>query len=93
MCSALNNYKMKNKELKTIWKLARIFWIGGTIIWLLETIFFLIYEGWHLKATNPIEIFFDKIVTDIWNFALWLTFVTCAYYLSNLTRKNYKHKV
>lgn len=92
MCSALNNYKMKNKELKTIWKLARFFWIGGTIVWLLETIFFLIYEGWHLKATNPIEIFFDKIASDMWNFALWLTVVTCAYYLSNLTRNNSKSK-
>ena len=78
---------MEKEELKTIWKLARIFWIGGTFVWLLETIFFLIYEGLHLKATNPIEIFFDKVSTDMLNFAMWLTIVTCVYFLINLNKK------
>lgn len=77
---------MEKEELKTIWKLARIFWIVGTFVWLLETIFFLIYEGWHLKATNPIEIFFDKVSTDMLNFAMWLTVVTCVYFLINLNK-------
>lgn len=77
---------MEKEELKTIWKLARIFWIGGTFVWLLETIFFLIYEGWHLKATNPIEIFFDKLSADMLNFAMWLTVVTCVYFLINLNK-------
>lgn len=77
---------MEKEELKTIWKLARIFWISGTFVWLLETIFFLIYEGWHLKATNPIEIFFDKVSTDMLNFAMWLTVVTCIYFLINLNK-------
>lgn len=78
---------MEKEELKTIWKLARIFWIGGTFVWLLETIFFLIYEGWHLKATNPIEIFFNKVSVDMLNFAMWLTVVTCFYFLINLNKK------
>ena len=77
---------MEKEELKTIWKLARIFWIVGTFVWLLETIFFLIYEGWHLKATNQIEIFFDKVSTDMLVFAMWLTVVTCVYFLINLNK-------
>jgi len=77
---------MKNEELKTLWKLAKTLWIGATILWLVETIIFLIIEGWHYKATHPIEIYLDKVVSSMWNFALWLTVVTCFYFLSNLNK-------
>jgi type III secretory pathway component EscT len=78
---------MKNKELKTLWKVAKRFWISGTIFWVLETIIFLIYEGWHLKATNPIEKWCDKIVSGMWTSALWMTIYICIGYLINLNKK------
>ena len=77
---------MKNKELKTIWKLAKSFWISGTLVWIVETIIFLIIEGWHYKATNPIEIWIDDLVGKIWNFALWLTIWLCVNYIINLNK-------
>jgi hypothetical protein len=61
---------MGNKELKTVWKYSKHFWIGGFVLWLIETTIFLIIEGWHLKATNPIEIYLDGIVSDMWFIAL-----------------------
>jgi len=78
---------MKNKELKTLWKLAKRFWIGGFVLWILETVIFLIIEGWHIKASHPVEISLDKIVSGMWNFALWLTVITSMYYLLNLNKK------
>ena len=78
---------MKNKELKTLWKVAKRFWISGTIFWILETVFFLIYEGWHLRATNPIEKCMDKVVSGMWNFALWMTIYVCLNYIVNLNKK------
>jgi len=81
---------MKNKELKTLWKVAKSFWISGTLVWILETIIFLIIEGWHYKATNPIEIWIDKLVGSTWNFASWLTFLICVHYIINLNRKKSK---
>ena len=81
---------MKNKELKNLWKLAKRVWIIGTLIWILETAIFLLYEGWHLKATHPIEKWFDKLVGDMWGFALCLTLIICGKYLINLTFKRKK---
>jgi len=78
---------MKKKELKTIWKLAKSFWITATLIWIIETIIFLIIEGWHYKATNPIEIWIDGLVGSMWNSALLLTVIVCIYYLINLNSK------
>lgn len=78
---------MKNKELKVLWKLAKRFLIAGFVVWILETIAFLIYEGWHFKATHPIEIFFDDVVSKMWNFSLCLTVVIYCYYLINLNKK------
>ena len=83
---------MKNKELKTLWKLAKSFWVGGFFFWIVETILFLIIEGWHLKATHPIEIWCDGIVSSMWKFALNLTVVICVYYLINLTFKPKKNE-
>jgi hypothetical protein len=77
---------MKKKELKTLWKLSKVFWLVGFTFWLLETIVFLFIEGWHIKATHPIEIHCDKIVLNIWEFALNLTIVTCVYFLINLNK-------
>lgn len=83
---------MKNKELKVLWRVARPTWIAGTLIWIIETAIFLIIEGWHLKATHPIEKWFDKLVSGIWTFALWLTVYICVQYIFNLNKKNIESK-
>ena len=81
---------MKNKELKVLWKVAKSFWICGTLVWILETIIFLIIEGWHIKPTNSIEIWLDSFVGKMWNFALWITVLICVHYIINLNRKRSK---
>jgi len=81
---------MKNKELKVLWRVARPTWIAGTLIWIIETAIFLIYEGWHLKATHPIEKWFDRLVGGMWTFALWLTVYICVQYIFNLNRERSK---
>lgn len=46
----------------TFWKLVQIFGASIFYFWLIETIFFLSLEGWHLEATNQYEIAADFIV-------------------------------
>ena len=77
---------MQIVELKTLWKIAKSFWILGFTLWLLETIVFLIIEGWHIKATHPIEIYCDEIASDIFEFALNVTIITCFYFLININK-------
>jgi hypothetical protein len=78
---------MKNKEIKTILKFALFVLKASMIIWVTETLFFLIYEGWHIKATNPNEIWFDKCASNMWNVVLYC-YVFCGIYsLCNLTKK------
>jgi hypothetical protein len=81
---------MKNKELKTLWKVAKSFWISATLVWIVETTIFLIIEGWHLKATHPVEIWIDKLVGDMWNFARWITVLICIHYIIKLNMKGSK---
>jgi len=78
---------MEENELKTLWKLARQFWIGSFFLWIIETSIFIIIEGWHLKATNPVEIWFDSIVSKMWVFAFTLTCLIGMYYIINLNKK------
>jgi len=79
---------MNNTEIKTIWKLAKHIWIFATAFWIIETIVFLIVEGWHIKPTNPIEIYCDKVVSNGWNLALYLTVLVCLFLLINLNKKS-----
>ena len=78
---------MKNKELKVLWTATKSIWIASFIFWILETLIFLIIEGWHLKATNPIEICFDNAVGYSWNAALYFTGYICINYIINLNKK------
>jgi len=78
---------MKAKELKTLWKVAKSFWISSIVFWIIETVIFWIYEEWHYHATNPIEKFCDDVVVGMWKFALWLTILICMYCLMNLNKK------
>jgi hypothetical protein len=79
---------MNNTEIKTLWKLAKMVWIATTAFWLIETLIFLGIEGWHIKPTNPIEIFCDKIVRGGWDFALNLTIFICCFLIINLNKKS-----
>ena len=82
---------MNKKEIKAIWKLTYSIWKISVIFWLLETILFLIIEGWHVKATNKIEIYCDNIVTQMWEYASFLTIFVCVMILINFKKKiNYE---
>lgn len=79
---------MNVEETKTIWKLAKITWVSGTIFWAIETILFLIIEGWHFEAISPVEIFCDNLASTLWKMALFLTIYSGVYALCNLNKKN-----
>lgn len=78
---------MNKSEIKTLWKLAKNFYLAGFVLWIIETAIFLIYEGWHLKVTHPIEIYCDDVVSDIWYFAISVTIVASVYSLLNINKK------
>lgn len=61
---AETNFILFNKGFKIF--------LYGTILWVLETAFFLFYEGWHITATNPTEIYADKVVRIFWTVGLFL---------------------
>ena len=77
---------MRLQEIKTFWKLAKIFWIAGFIFWALETSVFLLIEGLHWKATHPIEIHCDKIAVNLWATALNITTFVCVYFIFNIKK-------
>ena len=58
------------KKLRTLFTAQEIVMNIAFAFWLTETTIFLILEGWHWKATNPIEIVLDKIVG--WMLVLWI---------------------
>ena len=78
---------MKNREIKVIWKLAKIVWVSGFIFWAIETIIFLLIEGWHLKATSKIEIYCDSLVSSLWKNALFITIFCSINLLLNIKKK------
>lgn len=78
---------MQDIEQKVIWNVTKQLFIIGFVFWLLETIIFLIIEGWHLKATHPIEIYCDKIVVNLWNVCYFLTIYIFIHYLIKLNKK------
>jgi hypothetical protein len=63
---------MKIEELKVIWNLAKSISKAGLLLWVFETTSFLVIEGWHFKATNPIEIMLDNCVKYMLSVALFL---------------------
>jgi hypothetical protein len=63
---------MKIEELKVIWNLAKSTAKAGLVFWMIETTAFFVIEGWHLKATNPIEIMFDECVGYMLSVSLFL---------------------
>lgn len=79
---------MNNQDLKVVWKLTKILFITAFLVWFLETSIFLLIEGWHFKATNPIEITFDKAVENVFNTALFITVYACINAFINLVRSS-----
>jgi hypothetical protein len=63
---------MKIEELKVIWDLAKSIAKAGLLLWVFETTAFLVIDGWHLKATNPIEIMLDDCVKQMLSVASFL---------------------
>lgn len=79
---------MGKKKLKLALSIARSFAIGGCILWIVETIIFLIIEGWHWRATHPIEIYLDRCVLRMWKMSLDL--IIFALIVNMLTSKKKK---
>lgn len=53
---------MKAKTLKRLWNVAKYVGLLTVSFWILETVFFLVLEGWHWTATNKYEERCDSIV-------------------------------
>ena len=69
---------MKN-EIKILLGYSKTLFKAAFILWAVETTIFLIIEGWHLKATNPIEVFLDDCVTLLFKVGFF-TAIYCAWY-------------
>ena len=69
-----------NKELLKLSKRLKIglnVFTSGCLFWIAETIFFLIYSGWHWTATHPAEKLCDEIAGNVIVFSLlWVIVIT-----------------
>jgi hypothetical protein len=64
---------MNWKRVKQKWNLAKILFFVGTSFWIVETSYFLIAYGWHLKAINEAEKICDNIAGYFWTGGVILT--------------------
>ena len=74
-------------NLKTtirIWAYTKRLSAWTILFWLLETIYFLIVEGWHWKATSKAEIVCDTIVNVAFNIVIILAIVVLVNVLNYL---------
>ena len=55
------------KGTKKMWKWMQRISFFTFCFWILETVFFLIVEGWHTKANSQAEKFCDSIVSSTFN--------------------------
>lgn len=78
---------MKINTTVKIWKLFKKSTLAIVTFWLIETFYFLIRDGWHLKATDNIEIFCDKIVGIVININSILFFVVVISVIDYLLSK------
>lgn len=76
---------------KTKFKISKIFGMSFLVFWQLETWFFIIRDGWHLKAMSREEIACDAISTILLQlsviFFVWLLFDLIQVHL-NEEKKN-----
>jgi hypothetical protein len=52
---------LKFKSLLKKWNIGNLIARYSFLLWAGETVAFWIIEGWHWKATHPVEILLDKI--------------------------------
>lgn len=70
--------KTLEQKINSYRKSKKVFRVGETLIsfgflfWLIETLLFLFIDGWHLKATHPLEILCDAIASFALSTALFL---------------------
>ena len=57
------------KRIKKLYEFQAVLLKMAFWIWITETVVFLLIEGWHWKATNPIEIRLDQMVSAL--FTIW----------------------
>ena len=74
---------MKIKTLKKIWVVAKYCGLFTLLFWLLETLFFLITDGWHLSACNIYEERCDSIVITFG----FITFLITLFVITEITSK------
>lgn len=67
--------KVNLKNTILVWTWAKGLSVCMLLFWLLETVYFLIVDGWHWKATSNAEIVCDIIVTVISNIVVILVVV------------------
>jgi hypothetical protein len=71
-------------KYKNIWRLSKTIALYTSIFWLIETIFFLIKDGWHLKAINEWEKTCDTIVKHSFNIVFVLFFISVINVIEHL---------
>jgi len=49
--------------MKTTFNIGKYTMFSGVMIWFLETVFFLIRDGWHIRPSCKLEETFDNIST------------------------------
>lgn len=57
----------KSKQLEFWYKMARSLAVTALLFWALETSYFLAVHGWHWFATDPLEIWADRLVMALLN--------------------------
>lgn len=69
-----------------------IFWLTA-LFWIAETAFFIIIEGWHETATNPIEKICDSVVSILFNIlSLILLGVTISWVFERIEEEHKEKK-
>ena len=84
----LKTMNMKVKTIKAIWDLALISASSGTLFWIIETSYFIIGYGWHLKAINKAEWICDRIVEGLWAFGSTLFLVVVFVVIDAIINKS-----
>lgn len=69
---------------------SRLAWLA-ILFWIIETAFFLIRDGWHWTATDPIEMICDSIVVIVFNIGCMMMIVgICTWAWDQIMKENEK---
>lgn len=75
------------KTIKYIWSLSGKLALFTVAFWIAETTYFIITEGWHIKATSQHEILCDKIVSVGFNSVIVLIIIVGIELISKIIKK------